>query len=450
MASIAPDYVNAMEWRNYCKKLDIEYQQSFEEGLDIEQYKNLFDAVFRMPDGKEKDDMADIIFSIVSNSGIREGYKYNEPNELAEIKALRDGFAVNGESPENEALRKKIEGAWYGRICGCLLGKPVEGSRTEELVPFLKETGNYPMTRYILRSDITDEIAKKHRHNFGNENYIDVLDCAPIDDDTNYTLMSQLLIEKCGKDFTPGDVADMWLSTQPVHNYFTAERVAFKNFVNGYTPPASAMYKNPYREWIGAQIRGDYFGYINPGNPEKAADMAFRDACISHTKNGIYGEMWVSAMTACAALTDNITDIIKGGLSQIPKTSRLYEEIYDVINGFENGVTQDEAFEKIHQKYDEHTDHGWCHTISNARIVAVSLLYGEGDYSKTVCMAVQTGFDTDCNAATAGSVLGMAKGIDNIDSRWYSPVNNKLNTSILGYNTVTVSDLINKTLEHIV
>ncbi len=446
---IAPDYVSSMEWREYCKKTELEYKQSFEEGLDIEQYKDSFFAVAQMPDGKEKDDAADRLFSIVAKAKIRNGYKYNEPSDIDAIKSLRDGFTVKGEFPDTETLRKKIEGAWIGRICGCLLGKAVECSRQHELIPFLKETGNYPMHRYILRSEVTDEMIAKYEYCFGNRDHIDQMDCAPVDDDTNYTVMAQLLIENHGRDFTSKDVGETWLSSQPVYKYYTAERIAFKNLINGYTAPASAMYKNPYREWIGAQIRGDYFGYINPADPVAAADMAWRDARVSHIKNGIYGEIWVSAMLACTAVTDDMVEIIKGGLGQIPQTSRLYEEVYRVISDYETGIDFDTVIRKIHSKYDEITDHGWCHTISNAMVVAASLIYFGNDYGKAICMAVQSGFDTDCNAATVGSVLGMAKGIDFIDSYWYEPVNGRLKTSVLGYSEVSVEYLVDKTIKHI-
>ena len=117
--------------------------------------------------------------------------------------------------------------------------------------------------------------------------------------------MSEQVIEKYGRDFTPFDVSRAWLAYQPKDAYCTAERVAFCNFVKGFEPPESAIYKNPYREWIGAQIRADYFGYINPGNPELAAEMAWRDASISHTKNGIYGEMFVAAKGWGAFLNGN-------------------------------------------------------------------------------------------------------------------------------------------------
>ena len=242
-----------------------------------------------------------------------------------------------------------------------------------------------------------------------------------------------------------------WLDMQPKNAYCTAERVAFTNAVKGYLPPDTARFQNPYREWIGAQIRGDYFGYINPGDPEAAADMAWRDASISHIKNGVYGEMFVAAMLAEAAVTTDgdVARVIETGLKEIPETSRLYEAIRGVIGDFHAGVSQEDAFKKIHEMWDEYTGHGWCHTISNAMIVAASLLYGQGDYGKSACMAVQTGFDTDCNGATVGSIVGMLRGLSSIPEYWTKPFNDTLHTSLFGFTLSTISDMAEKTLSHI-
>lgn len=132
------------------------------------------------------------------------------------------------------------------------------------MVPFLKETGNFPMHRYILHSDLNSDILDKYTFRFAGRCYADTENGMPVDDDTNYVVLAQQIIEKYGRDFTSYDVSRAWLAMQSKDAYCTAERVAFCNFVKGYEPPESAAYKNPYREWIGAQIRGDYFGYINP------------------------------------------------------------------------------------------------------------------------------------------------------------------------------------------
>ena len=444
---IKPQYQNIADWEFYSSYILNEYQQSIEEGLDIEQYSNLFKAVSQLPKNEIKKKLGDVLFSVISGAKQMKDYKYNEPSDLDSIKELLAPYSYNTSGIKD--IEKKIKGAWFGRICGCMLGKPIEGIRTDELIPFLKETDNYPMHRYIYKSELSNEILSKYKFPFASRMYADETDGMPVDDDTNYTVLAQLIIEKYGKDFTPYDVSRAWLDYQPKSAYCTAERVAFCNFVKGYVPPESAIYKNPFREWIGAQIRADYFGYINPGNPELAAEMAWRDASISHTKNGIYGEMFVAAMLAVAAETDNFEDIIKGGLAQIPYTSRLYEAVTEVLNGFKNGVSQKETFNNIHKKYDEYTEHGWCHTISNAMIVTAALLYGNGDYGKSICMAVETGFDTDCNGATIGSIIGMAKGIDSIPEYWTKPINDTLHTSIFGVGTVKISDRVQLTIKHI-
>lgn len=446
--TIKPQYQNIHDWEFYSSNLPIEYQQSIEEGLDIERYQDVFSSVSRLPKSEFKKKFGDVLFEVVTSAKQKEGYKYIEPSELEQIKALRKQVQTVSVYDKNK-LEDKIHGAWLGRICGCMLGKTVEGIHSNELVSFLKETNNYPMYRYIYRSDLSEEIISKYKFGFNGRCYADEIDGMPIDDDTNYVVLAQELIRTVGRDFTPFDVANVWLKYQGKGAYCTAECVAYCNFVKGFSPPESAVYKNPYREWIGAQIRGDYFGYINPGNPELAAEMAWRDASISHVKNGIYGEMFVAAMLAVAATTNNIEQIILGGLAQIPHTSRLYESITSVVDAFNSGEAQQKCFDMIHNKYDEHTSHGWCHTISNAMIVVAALLYGKGDYGKSICMAVETGFDTDCNGATVGSILGMANGIQSIPKYWTKPINDTLHTSIFGVDTVKISDRVKMTMEQI-
>ena len=445
--ALKPQYQNIHDWEFYSTDLMLEYQQSVDEGLDIERYKEVFSAISMLPKGEIKQKLGDVLFEIVISAKQKEGYKYVEPSELEKIKSLKRGTGAILPY-DKKALKDKIHGAWLGRVCGCYLGKTVEGIRTDELHPFLKASGNYPMYRYINKTDLQCMDVDKFKFSFAGRPFGDEREGMPVDDDTNYVVMAQEIIQTCGKDFTPYDVAQAWMKYQGKDAYCTAERVAYCNFIKGFAPPQSAIYQNPYREWIGAQIRGDYFGYINPGNPQLAAEMAFRDASISHIKNGIYGEMFVSAMLAVAATTSNLEEIILGGLAEIPYTSRLYEDVMLVVDGFRAGATQKECFERIHTKYDEFTN-DWCFTISNAMIVVASLLYGKGDYGKSICMSVETGFDTDCNAATVGSILGMANGVQSIPEYWKQPVNDILHTSIFGVGTVKISERAALTMEHI-
>lgn len=444
---ILPYYEEIPNWEFYSSAVMEEYQQSYDEGLDIEPYRELFESIAKIPKSRIKKELGDVVQKIVLTVPMREGYPYREPSGLEEILALRKAYDL----PQREivGLRDKVYGAWMGRVCGCMLGKTVEGIRTEELVPFLKATGNYPMERYIRKSDLEQVDLAAYNYDFAHRCYADDIDGMPVDDDTNYTVLAQEIVEKYGMDFTAENVAAAWVDRQPKGAYCTAERVAFCNFVKGYRPPQSAVHKNPYREWIGAQIRADYWGYINPGNPEKAAEMAWRDASISHVKNGIYGEMFAAAMIAAAAQTDRAEEIILAGLAQIPYSSRLYEDVMRILELSRNGASEQEAFAHIHRQYDEHSGYGWCHTNSNAMVVAASLLYGGGDFGRSICMAVEHGFDTDCNGATVGSVLGMAKGIAGIGAKWREPFEDWLNTSIFGVGKVRISERAEKTMAHI-
>ena len=442
-----PEYFHI--WEHYAAELKTEYHQSLEEGLDIEQYKELFDAAINLKDSPTKEKIASVLNELVNELPIKEGYEYFEPSDLEGIKNERNLALINkGEAKVD--LASKIKGAWYGRICGCLLGKPVECAWTSTIIEILKFSNNYPLKRYFKSTDMNDEILEKANAKWigKNKSFVDLIKCAPFDDDTNYTVMAQCMIDDYGIDFTPSQVLETWMKYQPKNAYCTAERVAYMNFLKSYLPPHTAVYKNPYREWIGAQIRGDYYGYIAP-SPEKAAELAWKDASISHIKNGIYGEMLISAMLAYAKENENVLDVIYAGLSQIPQNSRLYKQSMELIEDYKNGISKDRAFEKINERYDYKFNHDWCHTISNALIVIASLLYGEGKFGKSICLAVEAGFDTDCNGATVGSIIGMIYGYDVIEEQWIEPINGVLETQILGHDKALIDDLVAKTLEHI-
>lgn len=446
---LVPDYAKMHDWEAYQVQLPIEYQQCLEEGLDIAPYEALFKAVAALDKGEIKEKLSDICFQIVQSLPMRNDVDLCEPDDLQEIRKTASGWQNTHSKLDANCLPERVKGAWLGRICGCLLGKPFEGKMTEDFVPLLKATDNYPIHRYLTKQDLLDCPAEKFKVADLTSMLADTIECAPVDDDTNYTVMAGEIIERYGRDFTPENVAQTWLALQGKDAYCTAERVAYRNFVAGYHPPQSAHYKNPYREWIGAQIRTDYYGYINPGNPTLAAEMAWRDASISHTKNGIYGAMYAAALVAAAAVCTNVQDIIHAAMAQIPVKSRLYRAVERIEKMHQQGKTVEAVFEDIHSRYDQHNWHDWTHTISNAEIVTAALLYGFGSFETSVGLAVQHGFDTDCNGATVGSVVGMFYGAEFIEDKWTAPLHGMLNTSIFGVSKIAIDDLVERTIKHV-
>ena len=115
----------------------------------------------------------------------------------------------------------------------------------------------------------------------------------------------------------------MWLVDLPAGRTFTAERVAYRNLLEGISPPRTARIRNPFREWIGAQIRTDLYGWANPGDPLRAAEWAWRDAAVSHTRNGLYGAMFVAAMASAAIGGADIGTVLDVGTSVVPPNSRM-------------------------------------------------------------------------------------------------------------------------------
>ncbi len=433
----------------YISKTDLETErrQCLEEGKDLSPLEDEFARVA----GLDLEDLANqpaaqALLDATYALPISTDFPYREPSDLAGIRAARptDRPTLPALNLTDPKLRDRLHGAWLGRVSGCLLGKPVEGWRRPRMWGYLKDTGRFPLAGYFSL-DAPAEVRARHEVT-DDRPFIETVRFMPEDDDTNYTTTGLALLKRYGRDFTPENVAEFWLYEIPLYHLCTAERVAYRNLAQLIAPPQSAAFRNPYREWIGAQIRADFWGYAAPGNPQLAAEYAWRDACISHVKNGIYGEMWAAAMIAAAFVTDDVETAIRAGLGEIPERCRLAAAIRDVLQWRSDGVDYDAAVERVHAAWDEHRAHDWCHTISNAMIVCLGLLWGEGDFGQTLCRAVQPCFDTDCNGATAGSVTGILHGAKNIPTTWTAPFNDTLQTGVAGYHMVRVSELAEETL----
>jgi ADP-ribosylglycohydrolase len=445
-----------LSWLKYSEFLAIELIEARDEGKKTEGLVRKVKEIESMLDGAEKEALAGALLDELASLPTEVEYGFLEPSNLDGIRATRSHQEPQLPSytgrQEDGGLYNKIYGAWLGRCAGCLLGQPVEGWSRSRIEKFLKGTDNAPLMRY-MSSEVPEHIRKEcdvsdYPGVYGNskKGWINNVDCMPEDDDTNYTIIGLKIVEKYGIDFTPENVAECWLDNLPILHTCTAERVAYRNIVNLILPPNSAGYRNPYREWIGAQIRADFFGYIAPGDPELSSSMAFRDASISHTKNGIYGEMFIAAMLSAAAIVNDCEKIIDTGLSVIPDTSRLYKSIKTVFEWKRSGFSREEAIDQIHQRYDEKNPHDWCHTVPNAMIVCIGLLYGDLDFGKSIGIAVMAGFDTDCNGATVGSILGMVLGADTLPTSWIKPLNNRLKSGIDGFTQVEISELAYRTM----
>lgn len=434
----------------YLSRTDIETErrQCEEEGRDLSSVEEDFARVLALDlDDLKNQPAAQALLDKTITLPLKSDFTFVEPSDLEDIRAARPAQrpTLNAQRLTDAALEDKVYGAWTGRCVGCLLGKPVEGWRRPRMWGYLKDLGRWPLNDFFRYDVATPEAREKYSLSERGV-FADRVSAMPEDDDTNYTTTGLAILKRYGPGFTPTDVANFWLSDIPILHTCTAERVAHRNFCLLIPPPESAAFRNPYREWIGAQIRADFWGYAAAGNPELAAEFAWRDACISHVKNGIYGEMWAAAMIAAAFVTDDIKTILRAGLGQIPAHCRLADAIEGVLEWHEVEVDYDTAVYRVHEFWNEERAHDWCHTISNAMIVAVGLLWGEGDFAKTICRAVQPCFDTDCNGATTGSILGILHGRKALPAPWADAIHDTLHTGVTGYHTVKLADITRDSL----
>lgn len=343
-------------------------------------------------------------------------------------------------------LERRVRAGWTGRMAGCLLGKPVEKIPREGIRALLVAGGHWPLDDYFTAQGIPDEVLARFPWNRASAltSLRENIACMPEDDDINFTMLNLAVLEGAGPDFTTDDVASAWLGMLPALTTFTAERVAYQNLLEQIDPPETARHRNPYREWVGAQIRGDLWGWAAPGQPARAASLARRDAVLSHTGNGVHAEMWVAAMVSAAFTETDPAGVVRAGLAVVPFGGRLAGALRFAVEVAEEEAEWESVLDRLHERLGHYH---WVHAVNNAALVAAALVHGRGDFSASICRAVMGGWDTDCNGATVGSVLGTLRG--EVPTRWSAPLRGRVRSSLRGFDEITISELTRRTLSQI-
>lgn len=339
-------------------------------------------------------------------------------------------------------LADRIAGAWYGRCIGCLLGKPVEGWSFTDIEAYLERAGIIEVTDYLPR--LPDAPGTPRFNAIGTQGtFRGEIDGMARDDDIDYTILALRLAEQFGPGFGTADVARLWLSLLPYHQVFTAERAALRNLVVDVPLSQVAQRHNPYREWIGALIRADFWGYVQPGRPEHAAELAARDARLSHVANGVHGARWAAALVSAALTSSSIEQACERARSVVLDRTRLAEALDQVLEARARGLDFAQA---RHQVAERLGHYGPVHTINNAAMISTALLWGEGDFTRSIGLSVRCGWDTDSNGATVGSVAGALTGRAHLPEAWTTPIAGQVRSAIFGEATNTVDALVTRTL----
>ncbi len=341
-----------------------------------------------------------------------EHWKYTEYNSFEQYAASVRFPEYAPYDPDREELYDKIYAGWIAQVCAGAIGTAIEGYHTKALEEVYGTVDRYIKDPEMYNDDLTFELA-----------------------------FLETFIRK-GYDLTAADVAEDWAARLPFA--FTAEGIALKNIKNGIYPPESGKFRNPFRELIGAQMRGGICGMAAPGNPYLAAKLAYEDAIVSHHNNGVLGEIFNAVMVSLAFIKKDMRGICREGIDLMPKDSEYYAVVDYAWKACEKYDNWRDAWLDCDEK---HKEYCWIHAYPNACAEVVALYFCENDYDKLVNLIAMCGLDSDCNAAQVANILAVAQGKECIDEKWTYPIGDYMETYVRGMEIVKFRVLAEKTVD---
>ncbi len=273
----------------------------------------------------------------------------------------------------SESYRDRVYGCWAGKCLAGAIGMPFEG------VPYQPDLR--PESIYVQ-----DEVPN---------------------DDLELQLVWLIALERYGVNLTTEHLAEFWL--KDIRHGFDEYSIALRNMRRGIMPPASGYEDNFFADGMGAAIRSEIWALVFPGQPNAAAHFAAMDAVVDHWGDGVWSEVFLAVAECCLFENNDVAAALLFALDSIPETTRLSPALRKVFELYEQGCGAEEAKSIIMQQF---AHHNFTDCVMNLAILTYALLWGGGDFVKTVLYAINCGRDTDCTAATCGAFLGVAYGVD--------------------------------------
>ena len=292
-----------------------------------------------------------------------------------------------------ETYRDKMYACWIGKNIGGTMGTPYEGARQMNDIQGFVTDANVVLPN----------------------------------DDLDLQLVWLMALERCGiAGLDAKRLGEFWLSYVTPH--WNEYGIGKANMKLGIQPPLSGDCFNNWKESNGAWIRTEIWASLAPGAPDVAMKYAYEDACVDHgTAEGTIAAMFVAALESAAYVESDRFKLIDVALSKIPEESRVAKSIRLLLELYAKGVDYKAARNAILEQNSDIGD-GWFEAPSNVAYTILGLIWGEGDFKKSMIYAINCGDDTDCTGATIGSIMGIMGGMKAIPEDWRSHIGDAIVT----------------------
>ncbi len=295
-------------------------------------------------------------------------------------------------------LEDRVRGGWAGQMIGVTYGAPTEFRYQQKIMEGPREWKPEELKGALDQDDLYVEMT-----------FADVMD-------------------RLGLDATTEQYGDAFRDSQ--YRLWHANLAARRLLKRGVKAPLSGHPEhNLHANDIDFQIESDFVGLMCPGLPRAAQRYAERVGHVMNYGDGVYGGMFISAMYAAAFFEKDPRKVVEAGLAAIPSESVYARMIHDVLAWSAENPDWKQTWQMLEDRWDKDDPcpAGALRPFNidaslNGAYVALALLYGRGDFEKTMDISMRAGQDSDCNPASAAGILGVMRGYEGIPVKWIQPL----------------------------